>query len=380
MDYSPEEEQQQQCFAPGDQSVSLPPATQDNQTCEAPPPASTPPQQPVCVAPGMDNPLLSPLPPAGDDPNAQQCVDPNAQQSVDPNAQQSVDPNAQQCVDPNTQQSQAPIAVPPDLANSVDLVQMSVTELQVRASRIQTVLPQVSPDDQKLLQQELDEVKGELDGRAHTDDVNQHVSETISNASPGNEAWNGTYNFDSKFHTYANQATQTVVATINIHTVGTAENKAAWKQAVEAKWSNQVGMDVNPPDGQEGPPQHYNVRVVCNFVDDAGAADYEVKANSPGANEGGRAGIGGTTSMTGWGTNDTTDVTHEFGHMLGNPEEYFTTNGHDYTNGGTRQGFRDPGAGIMNNPAGPALATNYDSIRQSAARAIGVDESRCVIR
>jgi hypothetical protein len=40
--------------------------------------------------------------------------------------------------------------------------------------------------------------------------------------------------------------------------------------------------------------------------------------------------------MTDWGTADRTDITHEFGHMLGNAEEYFTTNGTDYTAGGTK--------------------------------------------
>jgi hypothetical protein len=65
--------------------------------------------------------------------------------------------------------------------------------------------------------------------------------------------------------------------------------------------------------------------------------------------------------------------------MLGNPEEYFTTNGKDYTDGGKKQGFRDPGAGVMNNPDGPALESNFDQIRQSAARSLGVDEGRCVV-
>jgi hypothetical protein len=76
--------------------------------------------------------------------------------------------------------------------------------------------------------------------------------------------------------------------------------------------------------------------------------------------------VGGTTSMTGWGTADTQDMTHEFGHMLGAPEEYFTTNGVNFmTPGGT--GFRDRGGGVMNNPAGPALARNFQVIREEAA-------------
>ena len=66
---------------------------------------------------------------------------------------------------------------------------------------------------------------------------------------------------------------------------------------------------------------------------------YPIDAQDPGAGGGGVEGLGGTTSMQGWGKNDTVDVTHEFGHMLGNPEEYFTTDGHDYTNGGTVDGL-----------------------------------------
>jgi hypothetical protein len=90
-------------------------------------------------------------------------------------------------------------------------------------------------------------------------------------------------------------------------------------------------------------------------------------------------GIGGTTSMTDWGTGDTTDVTHEFGHMLGNPEEYFTTNGVDYTNGGSRRGFRDQGGGIMNNPADVPFERHYDTIKQNAAEMLGVPADACIV-
>jgi hypothetical protein len=66
--------------------------------------------------------------------------------------------------------------------------------------------------------------------------------------------------------------------------------------------------------------------------------------------------------------------------MLGCPEEYFTTNGVDYTQGGRKQGFRDPGGGVMNNPAGPALARNFEFIRKQAAGLRGVPLGKTVIR
>jgi hypothetical protein len=282
--------------------------------------------------------------------------------------------------DDGPQQCSQPVPLPPDLATCVDHVEMSVQELTARRDRIRAILPRVSPEDAHLLEDECRMIQGELTGRQATDNVDQRVSETISEAPNPYEAWNGTYNWDSKFHTYANQETHTVVTTVNIFTGADADTKARWRSAVEAKWSSQVHLDVALPTGQEGPPQSYSVRVRCNFVDDASQADYTVAAQTPGADEGGRSGQGGTTSMTGWGVNDTNDITHEFGHMLGNAEEYFTTDGTDHTHGGTTQGFRDTGAGIMNNPEGPTLETNYESIRQSAARTLGVEADRCTIR
>jgi hypothetical protein len=65
--------------------------------------------------------------------------------------------------------------------------------------------------------------------------------------------------------------------------------------------------------------------------------------------------------------------------MLGNPEEYFTTNGKDYTEKGTRRGYRDVGGGVMNNPSEDAFTRHYDLIRRNAASSLGVPESRCKV-
>ena len=169
------------------------------------------------------------------------------------------------------------------------------------------------------------------------------------------------------------KANCTVTATIKIKVKGaiTAAQKAAWKQAVEDKWNNKAKLSCTGA----ACPNGYSVSVSLQYVNSG--ADYEVTANDPGADADGRAGLGGTTSMTvGRGVNDTTDITHEFGHMLGNSEEYFTTDGVDYSAGGTKAGFRDPDGGIMNNPSNDPLPRNYQGINDAAASALGGGTSR----
>lgn len=209
-------------------------------------------------------------------------------------------------------------------------------------------------------------------------EVNESISETISNAPSAPTdytAWNNTFGWRSKFTLTVERSTCKITATIKIKVTGTitAGQKSAWKSAIEAKWNNKVKLvcpdTICPGACTDG----YVVAVEVLYVDSG--EHYSVRANTPGATEGGRSGLGGTTSMTGWGVNDTVDITHEFGHMLGAKEEYFTTDGVDYTEGGTKRGFRDPGAGIMNNPSGDPLPRNYDLIRQKAATVMGTGAS-----
>lgn len=202
----------------------------------------------------------------------------------------------------------------------------------------------------------------------------RRTREVISNAPAGSEAWNGTYQWDSKMHLAIQPGQLTV--TVRICTSAAEAIRQQWAQAIADKWSRR--MDLNVLRGAHR--GRFQIAVGVQWVDKAKDADYTVKPNAPtGPTAGGRMGIGGTTSMTDWGTGDTTDVTHEFGHMLGNAEEYFTTNGVDYTNGGKRRGFRDDGAGIMNNPADVPFERHYDTIRQNAAEMLGVPADACVI-
>lgn len=217
---------------------------------------------------------------------------------------------------------------------------------------------------------------GSTDNWGQTQETSQRVSETISNAPAGSEAWNGTYSWDSNYQLYFNHDQNEIVVRLRLYSTATAAEKQAWKTAVEGKWGDKFNLTAT---NTAGVAKTYRLKMMVSWVDSASDAHYTIAANSPGTSEGGRAGLGGTTSMTGWGTADTVDVTHEVGHMLGAAEDYFTTNGVDHTHGGTVHGSRDTGGGIMNNPAEDPFARHYDSIRREAARALGLTESQCVV-
>ena len=201
-------------------------------------------------------------------------------------------------------------------------------------------------------------------------EIDRQVEETISHAPAAFSAWEGTYRWRAKWRLKLDMRDETAELNVKVRLFSTASaaTKRRWSRAIKRKWSGKFGFWVEADDGDE----LYPINIDIEWVRDAASAHYTIAANAAGADEEGRAGLGGTTSMTGWGEADTTDVTHEFGHILGCPEEYFTTNGVDYSRGGRRAGFRDPGGGVMNNPAGPALARNFSMIRKEAAKLRGV--------
>jgi hypothetical protein len=215
-------------------------------------------------------------------------------------------------------------------------------------------------------------------------DVDRAITERISHAPRRFSAWNGTYGWHSKWRLRLDTRAEIgkLEVIVRLHSSASSTVKTAWENAILAKWDNkfafcvlrEVPVTIRPGviDRFE---EMYPIRIVIAWVDHASDAHYVVAANAADATEGDRAGVRGTTSMTGWGTADTQDMTHEFGHMLGCPEEYFTTDGVDFAAGG-KAGYRDPGAGVMNNPAGPALARNFDVIRHEAATLRGVRANR----
>jgi len=237
------------------------------------------------------------------------------------------------------------------------------------------------------------------------------ITEIISDAPEPYGDWNSMLTWDSKFHLTLDFNSGNLIVSVRIYSSATAAQRAAWERAIEGKWSNRYKLRVAggaggaaaravQPDGvslfsqeqvQEArqsvaggaaaaAERSYPIIVDLQWFTHAYEADYTVTPSMPDSTSDGRAGVGGTADMTKWGMSDTTDVAHEFGHMLGNPEEYFTTNGVDYTMGGTRRGFRDEGGGIMNNPTEDPFTRHYELIRRYAAKLLGVPESRCTVR
>jgi hypothetical protein len=204
-------------------------------------------------------------------------------------------------------------------------------------------------------------------------EVNQKETETISNAPSPYAAWNNTFTWDSKFQVVYNLAAKRVTIVSRLYSTAPDSAKASWKNAIESRWGKgQFNMEVW--EGCE--PKVFPIDVDIQWVTDPAKAHYTITAGNPGGAQGGTYGVGGTNSMTDWGTANATDVPHEYGHMLGNPEEYFTTNGVDYTSGGTKSGFRDSHGGIMNNPDEAPLPRHYELVRTGFAKMMPYDLSR----
>lgn len=191
------------------------------------------------------------------------------------------------------------------------------------------------------------------------------ISQTITNAPATYAAWNSTYSMNSKFDIEVNKSAKTITVDVKLKVSGTISDaqKKKWKSSLESKWNNKAVL-VN---GSDSAAIKYPVGIRVNFVTEK--PHFEITAKDTSASEGGRSGIGGTTSMTGWGATDTVDIGHEFGHMLGNTDEYFTCNGVDYAKGS--KGFRDSTGGIMNNPFNSPKLNNFELIRKKVESKLG---------
>jgi hypothetical protein len=203
-------------------------------------------------------------------------------------------------------------------------------------------------------------------------EIDREIEETISHAPAGYERWNNTFRWRAKWRLKLDMRDDTAELNVKVRLFSTASNelKRKWSRAIRNKWSGKFGFGVLDEDGEL--EELYPINVEVEWVSSEGDAHYTIDPHAAGDTEDGRYGVSGTVSMLGWGETDTVDVAHEFGHMLGCPEEYFTTNGFDWTFGGRRQGWRDRGGGVMNNPAGAALERNFSLIRKEAAKLRGV--------
>jgi hypothetical protein len=191
--------------------------------------------------------------------------------------------------------------------------------------------------------------------RVLTAEIDEERTQTISNAPPGSEAWNGTYGWRARFALAVDEARCRVNVTVRIRLNGsiTAAQRAAWETAIETKWSNRFKLCCRCCCCRNG----YTIVADVQFVS---AGEHQV------------VNVGtATTNMGNWGAADTLDVPHEFGHMLGALDEYFTVNGVDH------DGARRADGNVMNNPANDAAAHHYDVARAGVE---GLLRSSCVTR
>ena len=152
--------------------------------------------------------------------------------------------------------------------------------------------------------------------RRRCDDIrsqefDQARTETISNAPPGSEAWNGTYGWRTRFLLTLDKTTCTARVLIRVRLVGTitAAQRAAWETAVEAAWNSRFDL----------------CRRVC-CCSDGLAIVTDIQFVTTGEHQVVNVGAS-TTNMGNWGAADRVDVSHEFGHVFGALDEYFTVNG-----------------------------------------------------
>lgn len=183
----------------------------------------------------------------------------------------------------------------------------------------------------------------------HCDDVrsqeiDQARTETISNAPAGSEAWNGTYGWRARFLLTLDEPNCTARVLVRVRLVGTitAAQRSAWETAIEAAWNSRFKLCRRGCCCSDG----LEIATDIQFVTSGEHQVVNVGAS--------------TTNMGNWGASDTVDVSHEFGHMLGALDEYFTVNGVSWGLG------RQATGAIMNNPANPPVARHYDTIRQAA--------------
>jgi hypothetical protein len=185
--------------------------------------------------------------------------------------------------------------------------------------------------------------------RVLTVDVDEPRTETISNAPAGSEAWNGPYGWRARFRASVDEANCRVTVTVRVRLSGaiTDAQRTAWETAIENAWSNRFKLCCECCCCQDG------YTIVCDIQFVARGEDQVVNVGTS------------TTNMGNWGANDTVDVGHEFGHMLGALDEYFTVNGVDY------DGARRADGTIMNNPANNPAAHHYDLIRAAVQQLLG---------
>ncbi|MFC1540207.1 hypothetical protein ACFL41_01805 [Gemmatimonadota bacterium] len=179
-------------------------------------------------------------------------------------------------------------------------------------------------------------------------EVDMSLSQEMTDAPAGKEAWNGTYGWHARFFVEVNQPDCAVYVTVRLRTINDGADlsnaeQVAWENALQNAWSNLFKLCYSGCCCENGYPIHLDVQ----FVNSNEHNIVNVQ-NS-------------TTNMGNWGDSDTVSICHEMGHMLGARDEYYTVDGVAWG-----LPFQN-GAGIMNNPNEAPLDRHYNLVRLAAS-------------
>jgi hypothetical protein len=185
-------------------------------------------------------------------------------------------------------------------------------------------------------------------------EVDEYRLQTISDATPGYEGWNGTYDWQARLNAGNTESPCLVKAEVRIRVNGSIAQAdlVAWEKAIEGKWSKKFKVCDQGCCCRDG----FAIEADVQWV---GSGEHHVVTAG-----------GGTANMRNWGRSDRDEVAHEFGHMLGNYDEYFTVNGMMWGDPGQIDGS------CMNNPSNDPVARNYDLVRDTVAALRG---SSCIV-
>ena len=182
--------------------------------------------------------------------------------------------------------------------------------------------------------------------------VNVERSQELVEDSGGGKLSGTKFSWQSKFD--VNIVGGKVIVTIRIKSnVDPRLFQSVWANQVTAQWSNRFMVKAND----------ISYPIVVNLEQVEGGEHYAVKpvASDSALHSGGRAHFG-TQDMTTWGVHDTTNVSHEVGHMLGNVDEY----GKLKVDGHLRDHKSVPSSTIMAVSANNPIAMHYYLIKWAA--------------
>jgi hypothetical protein len=178
--------------------------------------------------------------------------------------------------------------------------------------------------------------------------------ETISN-SPAGANRDGTFGWISRFELTTDDAECSAKVTVRVRVVGavTLAERDAWQKAIHDAWSDRFKLCCA---GDQCCKDGYTIVADVKFVD---AGEHHVVIADA-----------ATKAMKIWGRSDTISVRHEFGHMLGAYDEYYTVA--QETGAAVDWGQPDPAIGsIMNVQINDPAARHYDLIRDVAQGLLG---------